>query len=89
MQHCQRQHQAPDIGARRNRRDNRRPSQERKDRHPPDAGQDRQHRNDEQHMTYSVIDGRPLDDEKSERQENGRTYDEYPPCACERQRDDR
>ena len=45
---------------------------------PADAGQDRQHGNDEQHVPDAVVDGRTLNDEKSERQRDRGTDDKSP-----------
>ena len=50
-----------------------------------DAGNHRQHGDDEQYVPYAVVDGRTLNDEKSERQNNGRAYDKTSPPARRRQ----
>ena len=56
--------------------------QERQQRPQARAGDNGEHRNDEQDVAHAVVDRRTLDDEKSQRQDDGQSNDKNGAVAC-------
>ena len=61
------------------------PTQQGQEHSQSPARDHRKHGNDEQYMTYSVIDGRALNDEECKREDNARADDEAGALARHRQ----
>ncbi len=76
VQHRKGSDDAAEIGARHNGCDHGSAVEERQQRPPAEAGHDCKHGNDEQDVSYSVVHGRALEDEKSKRQHNGGAHGE-------------
>ena len=82
MQSDEGAHDTADIGSCRRGRDHGSPAQERQQSPHPNAGQDREHGNDEEDVAYAVVESRTLDDEERHRENSGQAHDQD--CALAR-----